>query len=40
MQISCNIVNGPKVFGGNLGFRLRPETISSLFTDLSSTTQV
>jgi len=25
-------------FGGNLGDRLRPETISPLFADLSSTT--
>jgi len=38
MQISSNIVNGPKsnnsVFGGNLGYRLRPETISPHFADL------
>jgi len=34
MQISSNIVNGPKKssdFGGNLGYRLRPGTISPLF---------
>jgi len=34
MQISRNIVNGPKSnnigFGGNLGYRLHPETISPL----------
>jgi len=39
MQISRNIVNGPKSnnigFGGNLGYRLHPETISPLFADLS-----
>jgi len=27
-------------FNGNLGYRLRPETISPLFADLSSTTHV
>jgi len=27
-------------FGGNLGYRLRPETISPHFADLSSTTHV
>jgi len=27
-------------FGGNLGYRLRPETISPQFADLSSTTHV
>jgi len=43
MQISSKIVNGPKViirFGGNLRHRLRPETISPLSADLSSTTHV
>jgi len=43
MQISRNIVNGPKVriisFGGNLGHRLHPETISPLFAKLSSATR-
>jgi len=39
MQISRNIVNGPKNrFWWNLGCRLHPDTISSLFADLSSTT--
>jgi len=27
-------------FGGNLSYRLHPETISPLFADLSSTTHV
>jgi len=27
-------------FGGNLHYRLRPETVSPLFADLSSTTHV
>jgi len=27
-------------FGGNLCYRMRPETISPLFADLSSTTHV
>jgi len=27
-------------FGGNLGYRLRPETVSPLFADLSSTTHI
>jgi len=27
-------------FGGNMGYRLHPETISPLFADLSSTTHV
>jgi len=44
MQISRNIVNGPESnnldFGGNLRYRLRPETISTLSADLSCTTQV
>jgi len=26
------------MFGGNLGYRLHPETISPLFADISSTT--
>jgi len=38
------MVNGPKsnnyVLMGNPGYRLRPETISPLFADLSSTTHV
>jgi len=43
MQISSKIVNGPKViirFGGNLSYRLRPETISPISADLSCTTHV
>ena len=44
MQISRSIVNGPKSnilgFGGNLGSRLHPGTISPLFADLSPTTHV
>jgi len=43
MQISRNIVNGPKSnnqIWGNLRYRLRPETISPLSADLSSTTHV
>jgi len=43
MQISRNIVMEQKViirFSWNLGYRLRPETISPLFADLSSTTHV
>jgi len=47
MQISRNIVNGPKSsliitvdFGGDLRYRLRPETISPLSADLSCTTHV
>jgi len=44
MQISRNIVNGPKSinigFGRNLGHRLHPETILPLFADLSFTTHV
>jgi len=43
MQISSKIVNRPKLiirFGGNLRYRLRPETISPLSEDLSSTTHV
>jgi len=31
---------GQKGFGGNLGYRLRPETISPLFADHSSTSCV
>jgi len=35
MQISKNILNEPKsnnqVFGGNLGYRLRPETVTLEF---------
>jgi len=40
MQISRNIVNGSKSnnYSGNLRYRLRPETISPSFVDLSSTT--
>jgi len=43
LQISWNIVNGSKSnigFGGYLCYHLRPETISPLFADLSSTTHV
>jgi len=44
MEISRNIVYGPKsnklVFGGNLGYRLLPKTISPLSADTPSTTHV
>jgi len=43
MQISSKIANGPKLiigFGGNLRYHLRPETISPLSADFSSTTHV
>jgi len=45
MQISINIVNGPKNnnysrFRGILRYRLHPETISPSFANLLSTTHV
>jgi len=40
MQISRNIANGSIGFGKNLGYRLRTETISPLFADLSSSIHV
>jgi len=43
MQISRNIANGPQKylgFGGNLGYRLHPETISPRSADLSCTMHV
>jgi len=44
MQMLRNIVNGPKinnyVLVGNLDYRLRPETTSTLFADPPSTTHV